>query len=204
MARLAQRIGVSVPANELLFFANLPVRVDAVKAKRGNTVAGRVMNVTNSRLAIDSSLSVSDVRLVRVGDPAVIEDQDLGVKARGRVTRVERTPGTNGVDPSRFYMAVVPTSNLPSLVGASVKLTIAVKSTSGAVLTVPVSALSIGGNGQSRVQVRHGTRTELVPVDPGLAAEGLAEVRPTGGDLHAGDLVIVGTRDPTPPPGGGP
>jgi peptidoglycan hydrolase-like protein with peptidoglycan-binding domain len=203
VARLAQQMGVSVPANEMLFFPNLPVRVDAVKAKRGNTVAGRVMNVTNSRLAIDSSLSVSDARLVRVGDPVAIEDQDLGIRARGRVTRVSRTPGTNGVDPSRFYMAVVPVTNLASLVGASVKLTIAVKSTHGAVLAVPVSALSIGGDGRSRVQVRHGQRIDLVPVDPGLAAEGLAEVRPTRGRLRRGDLVVVGTRDPAPV-GGGP
>jgi peptidoglycan hydrolase-like protein with peptidoglycan-binding domain len=204
VGRLAARIGVQVPANELLFFPNLPVRVDAVKAKRGNTVAGRVMNVTNSRLAIDSSLSVSDVRLVRVGDPVVIEDQDLGVTAHGRVSRVVHTPGTNGVDPSRFYMAVVPTSRLPSLVGASVKLTIAVKSTNGSVLAVPVSALSIGADGRSRVQVRHGSRIDLVPVDPGLAAEGLAEVRPTGRDLRPGDLVVVGSRDPTLAAGGGP
>jgi peptidoglycan hydrolase-like protein with peptidoglycan-binding domain len=203
VARLARRVGVSVPANELLFFANLPVRVDAVKARRGNTVAGRVMNVTNSRLAIDSSLSVSDARLVREGDPVTIEDQDLGVTAHGRVTRVSSTPGTNGVDPSRFYMAVTPLTRLPSLVGASVKLTIAVKSTNGEVLAVPVSALSIGGDGRSRVQVRHGARTDLVPVDPGLAAEGLAEVRPTGrGGLRAGDLVVVGSRDPAAPPGG--
>jgi peptidoglycan hydrolase-like protein with peptidoglycan-binding domain len=204
VSRLSQRTGVQVPANELLFFSTLPVRVDAVKAKRGSTVAGRVMNVTNSRLAIDSSLSVADVRLVRVGDPVTIEDQDLGVTAHGRVSRVSRTPGTNGVDPSRFYLAVVPTSNLPSLVGASVKLTIAVKSTHGAVLAVPVSALSVGGDGRSRVQVRHGTRIQLVPVDPGLAAEGLAEVRPTGGGLRAGDLVVVGSRDPTQAAGGGP
>jgi peptidoglycan hydrolase-like protein with peptidoglycan-binding domain len=198
VARLARRVGVSVPANEMLFFPNLPVRVDAVKAKRGNTVAGRVMNVTNSRLAIDSSLSVSDARLVRLGDPVTIDDQDLGVTARGRVTRVSRTPGTNGVDPSRFYMAVTPVTNLPSLVGASVKLTIAVKSTHGAVLAVPVSALSIGADGRSRVQVRHGQRIDLIPVDPGLAAEGLAEVRPTHGQLRPGDLVVVGSRDPAP------
>jgi hypothetical protein len=198
VSRLAGHAGVQVPADELLFFPRLPVRVDAVKAKRGSTVSGRVMNVTNSRLAIDSSLSVSDVRLVRVGDPVVIDDQDLGVTARGRVTRVDRTPGTHGIDPSRFYMAVAPTSRLPSLVGASVKLTISVKSTNGRVLAVPVSALSIGGDGRSRVQVRHGTRIELVPVDPGLAAEGLAEVRPQAKDsLRPGDLVVVGTRDPT-------
>jgi hypothetical protein len=160
------------------------------------------MNVTNSRLAIDSSLSVSDVRLARVGDPVVIEDQDLGVTAHGRVTRVVHTPGTNGVDPSRFHMAVVPTPNLRSLVGASVKLTIVVKSTKGSVLPVPVSALSIGGDGRSRVQVRHGNGVDLVPVDPGLAAEGLAEVRRRAAPCAPGDLVVVGSRDPTLAAGG--
>jgi hypothetical protein len=156
------------------------------------------MNVTNSRLAIDSSLSVSDVRLVRVGDAVTIEDQDLGITAHGRVSRVARTPGTNRVDPSRFYLAVVPTTSLPSLVGASVKLTISVKSTHGSVLAVPVSALSIGGDGRSRVQVSRRGRIDLVPVDPGLAAQGLVEVRPTGGaGLRPGDLVVVGSREPT-------
>ena len=87
-------MGVQVPANEVLFFPTLPLRVDAVKAKRGSTVAGRVMNVTNSRLAIDSSLSVADARLVRVGDPVVIEDQDLGVTAHG--TRQRGSPGRPG------------------------------------------------------------------------------------------------------------
>src|ERR671931_393222 len=130
VARLSRRAGVQVPANEVLFFPNLPARVDTVKAKRGTTVSGPVMNVTNSRLAIDSSLSVSDVRLVRVGDAVTIEDQDLGITAHGRVSRRGRI--------------------------------------------------------------------DLVPVDPGLAAQGLAEVRPTGGaGLRPGDLVVVGSRDPT-------
>jgi peptidoglycan hydrolase-like protein with peptidoglycan-binding domain len=204
VGRIAQNTGIQVPANEVLFFSNLPVRVDAVKAKRGSTVTGRVMNVTNSRLAIDSSMSVSDERLVRVGDRVTIEDQDLGITARGRVSSVSRTPGTNGVDPSRFYLAVVPTSNLPSVVGASVKLTISVRSTHGDVLAVPVTALSIGGDGKSRVQVSRRGRIELVPVNPGLAAEGLAEVRPSRGALRPGDLVVVGSREPIPALGGGP
>ncbi len=204
VARLARATGVQVPANEVVFFSNLPLRVDAVKARRGSTVSGPVMTVTNSRLAIDSSLSVSDRKLVRVGDGVTIEEQDLGITARGRVTQVAGTPGTNRVDPNRFYLAIVPTSSLPSLVGASVKLTISVRSTSGRVLAVPVSALSIGGDGRSRVQVRRGGRTELVPVVPGLAAEGLAEVRPAGGGrLLPGDLVVVGSRGATSA-GGGP
>jgi len=194
--RLASGNRVQVPANEVLFFPTLPLRIDAVKAKRGSAVSGAVMSVTNSRLAIDSSLTVSDAKLVHAGDPVAIEDQDLGIKLHGTVGRVADTPGTNHVDPSRFYLAVTPQgTGSVSLVGASVKLTVAVKSTKGAVLTVPVSALSLGGNGNARVQVSRQRRTSFVQVVPGLAANGVAEVRPiVKGQLAPGDLVVVGTR----------
>jgi peptidoglycan hydrolase-like protein with peptidoglycan-binding domain len=195
VARLSAEARIQVPANEVLFFNTLPLRVDAVKAKRGSAVSGSVMSVTSSRLVVDSSLSVSDARLVRPGDPVVIEDQDLGIKAGGRVSQVSQTPGTNRVDPSRFYFAVAPDASVRALVGASVKLTIAVKSTKGRVLAVPANALSVGGDGNSRVQVRRGGHTTLVKVVPGLAAQGLVEIRPAGNAaLAPGDLVIVGSR----------
>lgn len=198
--RLSSEAGVQVPANELLFLPNLPLRVDAVTARRGNSVSGSVMKVTSSQLTIDSSLSVSDRKLVRTGDPVLIEEQDLGLRARGRVGTIARTPGTNRVDPSRFYFTVIPDGGIPELVGASVKLTIEVESSQDEVLVVPVSALSVGGDGDSRLQVRRGRRTKIVNVVPGLAAEGLVEVRPVGNQrLEAGDLVIVGTQ-----PGGAP
>jgi hypothetical protein len=192
--QLSRQAGVQVPADELLFFRSLPVRVDTVRSKRGTAVAGPVMKVTNSRLAVDSSLDVSDAKLVRPGDKVAIEEQDLGIRARGRVSLVADEPGTNRVDPSRFYFAVIPQVGFPQLVGTSVKLTISVKSTKGKVLAVPPSALSIGGDGNSRIQVRRGGRTVLVTVVPGLAAEGLVEVRPVRGqELRPGDLVIVGS-----------
>jgi Putative peptidoglycan binding domain len=205
VARLSRRAGVQVPANEVLFFPTLPLRVDVIKAKRGDTVTGRVMDVTGSRLAVDSSLSVSDAKLVHPGDPVTIEDQDLGVTTRGKVKDVGQTPGTsppgtNPVDPSRFYLGVTPGGGPSSLVGSSVKLSIAVKSTKGAVLVVPVSSLSVGGDGNARVQVRRAGQTARVTVIPGLAAKGLVEVRPAGRErLAPGDQVIVSPRAPTGP-----
>jgi hypothetical protein len=196
VARLARQAGVQVPADEILFFPALPLRVDAVKAKRGSQVSGAVMTVTNSRLAIDSSLAASDARLVRPGNRVVIEEQELGIRVRGTVTRIADTPGTNKVDPSRFSFQVIPEAGPVSLVGASVKLTIAVKSTKGRVLAVPASALSLGGDGNARLQVRRRGRIVLVTVAPGLAADGLVEVRGVGaGRLREGDLVVVGSRD---------
>jgi hypothetical protein len=203
--RLSAQAGIRVPADEIVFLRDLPVQVDEVTARRGNTVQGAVMTVTSSRLVVDSSLSAADAKLVRVGDRVTIDEQELGITARGRVTQVETTPGTRRVDPSRFYFSVVPTSPVRGLVGASVRLTIAVESTRGVVLAVPVSALSVGGDGSSRVQVRRAGRTSLVSVVPGLAAEGSVEIRPAPGErLAEGDLVIVGANGGATPPGAGP
>jgi hypothetical protein len=195
VSRIATEAGVQVPANEALFFRTLPLRVDAVKAKFASTVTGAVMTVTNARLAVDSSLSIQDAGLVRRGNRVVIDAQDLGIKTTGKVTFVASKPGTNKVDPSRVYLEVTPATGPVSLVGASVRLTIAVKSSKGAVMAVPVSSLSVAGDGNTRVRVRRAGQTQPVNVVPGLAAGGLVEVRPETSDLlRPGDLVVVGTR----------
>jgi peptidoglycan hydrolase-like protein with peptidoglycan-binding domain len=202
--RLATEAEIRLPADEVVFLPQLPVRVDEVTATRGNTVSGPVMAVTSSQLVVDSSLAASDAKLVRVGDPVAIEEQELGVRAKGRVAVLDTSPGTRRVDPNRFFLLVVPTGRVKALVGASVKLTISIESTEGAVLAVPVSAVSVGGDGSSRVQVQRDGRTSLVEVVPGLAAEGYVEIRPAGSEqLSKGDLVVVGA-DGGAQGGGGP
>ena len=197
VTRLARKLGIRVPANEVLFFSTVPLRVDAVRVKRGDTASGgRVMTVSNSRLSIDSSLSLNDAKLVRSGASVQIDEPDLGIRTTGTVTRVADRPGTNKVDSGRVYLEVTPRTAPAQLVGASAKLTIAVKSTDKAVLVVPVTALSVGADGNSRVQVQGASgRSRYVTVEPGLAAKGLVEVRPGDGRLVRGDLVIVGARD---------
>jgi peptidoglycan hydrolase-like protein with peptidoglycan-binding domain len=194
-ARLARKIGVHMPADEVLFFPTLPLRVDSVRVKRGDTASGRVMTVSNSRLAIDSSLSLDDAELVKVGAKVQVDEPDLGVRTKGVVTQVADRPGTNKVDPSRIYLEVTPGTAPAQLVGASVRLSIAVKSTGRKVLAVPVTALSVGADGSSRVQVQRASgRSEYVPVEAGLAAQGLVEVRPVGRRLEPGGLVVVGAK----------
>ena len=197
--RLSRQVGIQMPADEVLFFPTLPLRVDNVRAKRGDSVTGRVMTVSNSRLAVDSSLSLNDAKLVRQGAQVTIEEPDLGVKTTGAVTLVSDRPGTHQADPGRIYLEVTPKTAPAQLVGTSVKLTISIKSTSGEVLVVPLTALSVGADGAARVQVqRAGGGLEYVTVNPGLAAKGLVEVTPTdGGKLEPGDLVIVGSREGT-------
>jgi peptidoglycan hydrolase-like protein with peptidoglycan-binding domain len=203
-ARIARKLGIVVPANEVLFFGSLPLRVDSVRVRRGDSVTSNVMTVSNSRLAIDSSLSLNDAKLVRPGARVTIEEPDLGVRTTGVVTRVADRPGTHKVDPSRVYLEVAPGTAPVQLVGASVKLTIAVKTTRDAVLAVPVNALSVGADGSSRVERQDsGGQTEYVDVEPGLAAHGLVEVRPVSGPLAPDDLVVVGARGANAVGGGG-
>ena len=91
---------------------------------------------------------------------------------------------------------VLPNRAPPSLVGASAKPSIAVESTKGKVLAVPIGALSVAGDGRSRVQVDlGGGRTRYVTVIPGPAAQGFAEVSPKG-KLREGDRVVVGSEAP--------
>ncbi len=204
VARLAARSDIQVPADELIFFPTLPLRVDSVRARRGDTASGRVMTVSSSRLVADSSLSVNDAKLVRVGARVSIEEQDLRITVRGRVSRIADRPGTNGADPTRVHFEVTPAEAPARLVGASVRLAIQVESTRGAVLAVPLSALTVGADGSSRVQVVRGADTDYVTVTPGLVANGLVEVRPiVAAELEAGDLVVVGARgsvSPSAPP----
>jgi hypothetical protein len=200
-ARLASKIGVQVPANEVLFFPTLPLRVDTVRARRGDSASGKVMTVSNSRLAVDSSLSLNDAELVRPGAEVRLAEPDLGIEATGTVTEVADRPGTHKVDPSRVYLEVTPHSAPAQLVGASVTLTIAVKSTGRAVLAVPVNAVSVAADGSSRVQVDGaGTGDDYVTVEPGLAAQGLVEVQPVSGRLEPGAQVVVGRRTGAPSP----
>ena len=111
VARLARKMGIQVPADEVLFFSTLPLRVDSVRVRRGDTVSGRVMTVSNSRLAIDSSLSPNDAKLVRPGATVKIEEPDLGVKTTGIVTQVADRPGTHKVDPGRVYVSITPSNS---------------------------------------------------------------------------------------------
>ena len=110
------------------------------------------MTVTDVIVAIDGSLPLEEAKIVKPGMKVVIDEPDLGINATGVVSRVAETPGTDGVDGFHVYMGVLVDGAPPTLVGASVRLTVPIKSSRGTVLAVPVSALSLGPDGSSRVQ----------------------------------------------------
>ena len=181
-----------VPIDEIVFIPALPVRVEEINAEIGDAASGPVIVVTNNQLAIDSSLPLAESLLVKPGMTVAIDEPDLGLQATGVVSRVANTPGTDGVDGYHIYFEVLVDETPVTLEGFSLRLTIPVESTGGAVTVVPISALFLAADGTSRVQVDNKGNLEFVVVDPGLSAGGFVEVTPVEGTLSAGQLVLVG------------
>jgi hypothetical protein len=190
------RLGVQVPADEIVFIPALPVRVEEVKARVGDPATAAVMTVTDYQLVIDSSLPLDAAPLVKPGMPVTIDEQALGVKGAGTVEMVASAPGTHGVDGYHIYFKVRVDETPGRIEGTSLRLTIPVKSTGKAVTTVPISAVSLAADGTSRVQVKNGEALEYLVVEPGLSADGYVEVKPATGTLSPGQLVVVGYQNP--------
>lgn len=192
-ADLARRTaGVQVPADELVFVASGPVRVSEVFVVLGDPIAGGIMSVTDALVHVDGALALQDAGLVEAGMVVKIDEPDLGIATEGVVAVVAAGPGTNGVDGFHVSFTIDVSVAPPNLVGASVRLTVPIESSGGAVLAVPVSALTLAPDGSSRVQLSVGGATEFVTVEPGLSADGYVALSAPGDKLHVGDLVVIG------------
>ena len=110
------------------------------------------MKATDAVVAVDGSLALADASLVHVGMPVSIDEPDLGISATGTISQIAQTPGTNGVDGFHIWFEVIVDGSPPNLVGVSLRLTVAVESSQGQVLAVPISAVSLAADGTSRVQ----------------------------------------------------
>jgi peptidoglycan hydrolase-like protein with peptidoglycan-binding domain len=192
LAAAQRKVGVQVPVDEIVFLPALPVRVEEVTALVGDPARGPVMSVTDNQLAIDSSLPLDTSPLVKQGMAVAIDEQALGIKAAGVVKRVADTPGTHGVDGYHIYFEVRVDETTVPLQNFSLRLTIPIESTEGAVVCVPISALSLSADGTSRVQVENGGKFEYIEVEPGMSADGFVEVTTVDGTLEPGRLVVVG------------
>jgi multidrug efflux pump subunit AcrA (membrane-fusion protein) len=185
-----------VPADEVIFVPTVPFRIEQVNAVVGDAASGPLLTITNHQLVIDSSLRLEEAPLIRPGMPVAIDEPDLGIKATGVVGTVADTPGTFGVDGFHIYFEVLVDETPTLLEGVSLRLTVPVESTGGAVMAVPVSALSLAADGTSRVQVDNSGTLEFITVEPGLSADGFVEVSPIDGTLTPGQLVVVGYEKP--------
>jgi len=185
-------VGVQIPIDEIIFIPSLPVRISQFNVDIGEPASGEIVILTDNQLLIDSSLPLAEAPLLKIGLPVTIDEPDLGIKATGVVSRVAETPGTDGVDGFHIYFETLVDETAVQLEGFSLRLTIPVESTTQEVLVVPISALSLAADGNSRVQVEIDGSLEFVVVEPGLSADGFVEVTPVNGSLTPGQFVVIG------------
>ncbi|MGW0658145.1 peptidoglycan-binding protein [Streptodolium elevatio] len=81
--------GVSLPAGELVFLSALPVRVDRVAVRPGDTPSGQVAKVTGTGVRVQTTVPGVDAQLLRPGMPVQLE-LDSGEKFPGKVDAVGR------------------------------------------------------------------------------------------------------------------
>lgn len=207
--------GTWVPAAELAFLDEMPRRVESVEVGLGDEASGELLTVTQGEVVIESDVDDEDAELIDEGETVDIVP-DEGDPLQGTVAEVGGGDGEG--EGTRLVVAPADGANAQQLIDASVRLDVPVDRTEGEVLAVPLAALSVAADGDSRVQVVGEAAdgggqpvTEHVTVQPGLTAEGMAAVEPVGGELAEGDRVVVGTaggeplgEGPADAAGGGP
>lgn len=184
--------GVQLPSDEVVFVPAGPLRVTELPTEVGASADGTIATVTDSDVVVDGVLPVEQAGRVHVGARTTVDEPTLGIDASGTVSSVAGRPGTDGADGFHVSFRVAVQDPPAALVGASVRLTVPIRSTRTARLTVPVTAVSLGPDGGSRVERAVAGGTEFVPVRTGLSADGFVAVDPQEGTLSAGDRVVVG------------
>ncbi|MGW3149503.1 peptidoglycan-binding protein [Streptomyces sp. NPDC001177] len=208
--------GTKIPAGEVVFLPDLPARLEKVTVRAGDAATGQIATVTSSDLQVRAVLPRTDAKLLRRGMAADVQTTD-GKTARGTVDAIGKDAAdltgpdgkdkkgtesgagaegqSGGSDASSLVevrIAVPHPGPLRGAAGGSVKVTIEVGASQGAVLAVPLAAVRTSADGKARVRVVRDGRPTAVPVTVGLSAAGLVEVEPAGGRLTEGDQVVVG------------
>lgn len=202
----------ALPAAEVVYFSNLPRRVDQVQTSRGTTLSGATpfMSVSGATVVVEGSLAASDAALLEVGMVGTFPVPDGGGTISGTVSEIvaatasddaegegEGEGGSDAAKTARFTVTFVPEGltdeQTAVLLGQNIKITVPVSSTGEEVLAVPAAALTAGSGGESRVE-RAGTdgATDLVTVETGLAADGFVQIVSSEKPLTASDQVVVG------------
>jgi peptidoglycan hydrolase-like protein with peptidoglycan-binding domain len=195
--------GTKIAAGEVLFLPKLPVRLDKVKVRLGDTPDAQVATVTSSDIVVQAVVPGTDARLLHKGMAVQVRTAD-GRKAQGTIARIGGSPAGSdsasdskgsGSDPSApvpLDVSIADPGPLADSTGGSVTLTVEVGGSDGRVLTVPVAAVHTSVDGKARVRVQRGGRVVDVHVGLGISASGLVEVKPEGGTLEEGNRVVVG------------
>lgn len=198
-ASLAERRhGVMLPLEEFVFVPEGEALVLEANAVVGQLAPEGVVLMTlgtgGPRVRIE--LSESQRSVIAIGTAVEVRDPFGETNLEGRVEGIAQEASADPSVPP-IYVAWVTTAELlpDTLIGLSIQVVVAMSTTDGEVLTVPVTAVSGHADGTTTVSVLRDDTQSQVDVEVGLSAGGFVEVEPVEpGVLEEGYQVVLGAR----------
>lgn len=208
-----------LPAGEVLFLESLPRRVDEVFVQRGGEVTtSAVMMVSGAELTIEGSANAKQAADLGPGDKAfykspsgaemeaTIKEIKSASDSSGAGTGKDGSDGSDGSGgdgsgDSRSKIIMDPgeltAEQVTELRGKNVMVAIPIAASDGAVLAVPIAALSASANGSDMVELLEPTKTdpfhtEMIPVKTLLSADGTVGIQSDDARIKSGARVVVG------------
>ncbi|MDP9795139.1 peptidoglycan hydrolase-like protein with peptidoglycan-binding domain [Catenuloplanes nepalensis] len=200
-ADLIATTGPMVPLDEVAFVPEVPARVSTFTARVGDQVEAPLIVLSSGALRVAVRLRPEQAGLIRADQAAALRADSLGQDADATVTSVGElttdpapAEGEAGNAAGPYHpVLVTPKKPLPAQwAGQDVRVTITAAQTDGEVLVVPLSAVSAGADGRTTVSTVDATgAVTRVEVRAGASGDGFVAVSPAGGELAAGDRVVV-------------
>lgn len=174
-----------------IVFSPKDVRVQQAKAKAGSAAGGEIISVTGVKKEVEVFLDTSARSLAKKGAKVSVSLPG-GATEPGTVSAVGTPVEQEGADGATRKIPVTVVMEQEKAAADLQDVPVGVQFTqvkAKKVVQVPVSALLAQPGGGFAVEVTEGELVKLVPVKPGIFANGLVEV--LKGDLKAGDSVVV-------------
>lgn len=186
--------GLMVPKSEIVFSPHLPAVVIQSSAKIGKVGTEDQMKLAAGSLVIRTLLVEGESQLVDVGDVGLVDAQLLGINFKARIVNIAKRLVTTS-DGLRGYPTLLKARGAIPIraIGTDVEITIRAGRTEDKRLTVPLSAVWSGPDGITKVTriLSDGTHQDVI-VQAGPSGDGYVAIASEKGDLHAGELVVLG------------
>jgi peptidoglycan hydrolase-like protein with peptidoglycan-binding domain len=208
----------TMPVGAAVFVSDLPRRVDQVNVMVGdnlNEVGGAMDPMTGTasssaavvlsgaEIEVTAQVDADEAALLEAGGPAVLAVE--GAELIGLIAEIcpEATDQGEAGRPCAVAITVSDLAGVdPQAMVGNVMVTMVVGTSSADSLVVPVAAVSADTAGNARIEIVEGDlahdqaaaeqATRIVAITPGLAAEGMVEIKQADAQLKAGDLVVIG------------
>jgi len=177
------RSSITAPADGTIVAVNIVPGVEAP--------SGYAITMQSGPLQVSANFAEADIPTLALGQPADISITATKETATGTVAQISPVAATSGGSSVVTYAVVVVLDPTPATALSGMSANVSITTAQApSVLAVPATAL-VGRSGNYSVRVLDGSgQVSLVPVEPGLVTNSLAEIK---SGVSEGETVVTGT-----------